>query len=282
MSELIDVLSQDIEAILAAFNEENYGLMNILSNRFMANATFLKNGVNFLPGFIYKDISQNFRRIKNLRTDTFATAKADCRPILEKIKDYYLDSEREPTDLWFVYLEYYITVREHLLSDIERKAYGTNLDYTRFTFTWLLEFLNESKDLLLHDKNRLLNGILNEMDRTLRCHSGRLEEIVSFSLLRALTHIYTYQIFEGSIDERKKIFPLLDDVISVLSEDKINLNKCLEILSNILSEWRKYYMRYMEVKIMREISIEKGFELPEDVKEKISESISKTLGEEIE
>lgn len=281
MSEPIDALSQDIEAILQAFDKEDYDLMNIFSNRFISNAVFIENSVNFLPGFIYKDISLNFRRIKNLRIETLSTAKADCKPILEKIRDYYLDPEKKPTDLWGVYLEYYLKIRDHILNDIEKKVYDLNYDFTRSSFKWLLNFLDENKNLLLHDKNLLLNGVLNEMDRILRCHSGRLEDIVTISLIRALEFLYTYQKFEGSEQERKKVLSILDDVITILSKDKIDLKGCLEILKNILTDWRKYFIYFMEVRITRKIEIERPIELPKDVKEKISESISKTLEEEI-
>ena len=80
---------------------------------------------------------------------------------------------------------------------------------------------------------------------------------------------------------KKKIISILEKSLKVLSKDDLNLNECLQILNEILYEWRLCYIKFMEVRIKREIQIEKPIELPEDVKEKISESISKTLEEDI-
>jgi len=280
MSEPSNVLFQDIDAILRAFEKEDYNLMNIYSNRFISNAVFHKK-VSLLPGFIYKDISMDFRRLKDLRTDTLSTAKVDCKPILEKIRDYYLDSKKESIDLWGVYLEYYLKIRDYMLNDIDKKVYKIDYNYTQHSYKWLLNFLDENKNFLLNKKNRLLQGVLNEMDRIMRCHSGRLNNIVIISLIKALNFLNIYIQYEDSDKEKEKFLSLVNNVINILSKDKIDFEECLKNLENILIEWRKYFIRFMDIVIVNEMQFEKPIELPEEVKMKISESISKTLGEEI-
>ena len=172
-------------------------------------------------------------------------------------------------------------MRDFIIDEVEKRTYKVNYEFTQHSFNWLLKFLDENRNLLLHDKNRLFRGILNEMDRILRCHSGKLKDIITISLVRALGYVYNYMFFEGSESERKKIFPLLDDVLSILSQEELDYGKINVIFIKILTEWRKYFIKFMDVSIPRRYEIERGILIPESVKEKLSESISKTLEQEI-
>ena len=276
-----NVLTQDLDAILNAFESEDFTMMNILSNRFMSNSIFYEEENTFLPGFISKDIALTFGRLKAQSSDVFSTAKADISPVLEKVMSYYIDASKNSSDLWAVYLEYFLKIRDYTIKDFEKSAYKVDYDFTRLTFQWLMQFLDENKELLRHNKNRLLKGVLNEMDRVIRCHLGRIEDVVAISLVRSLEFVYGYIIYEGSDTERDKIYPFLDRVLVLLSAEKIDLNESLNVLNNILLEWRKYFIKFMEVSVTREYTLEKGIELPDDIKEKLSESIFKTLDEEI-
>lgn len=275
------VLSEDIDAVIRAYDSNNFRLMNILANRVVSNSVFFSE-VDFLPGFIYKDVALTFSRLKVQKSDTISTATTVCRPILEKIKESFFARERDktPEDLWAIYLEYNLRIRDFVMNEEEKAVYSINYDFTANSYNWLIKYLEENKLLLKNKKNRLLDGILNEMDRILKCHSGKLREITIVCLIRALSYIYLYMLYVGTDEERNKIFPLLDRTLDTIKKDKIVYIDASKLLKDILIEWRKYYINYMDVIVGRE-TIQRGIVLPDEVKDKISESISKTLEEEI-
>ena len=98
------------------------------------------------------------------------------------------------------------------------------------------------------------------MNRILKCHSVRLRDVVTYSIIRALEYLDTYVRFEKSEKGREIISSILDNVITILSKDELDLKECLSVLNNILTEWRMYFIRFMEVRIKREEWIGQGKE----------------------
>lgn len=279
MSSRNKVVNEDVEAILSAFESDDFHLMNIFSNRLISDAVFSNNEASFIPGFFFKNVALTFQRLKYQKSDTISTAKSISRPILGDMKDLLKKGETEWGIYWAKYLEYHLRVKRFELNDIEVSIYSDNLEYTDLVFKWMIKFLEENMDLLKNDNNQLFSGILNEMDRVMRCHSGKIDHIVYSTLLRVLDNLYIYMLYVGD-PETNKINEYLDRYINEFKTESIDYNSTHKLLKDCLIEWRKYYIRYMDIAIQRR-QIQRGFKLPEEVEEKLTDSISKTLEEEI-
>ena len=271
-------LNEDVKAIVGAFENEDFHIMNILSNRLLSNSIIVDVN-DYVTGWIYKDIALSFNRFQTQGLETYSTALATVKPIINKIAEDYSSEKTNFENLWKNYFEYCLRIREFSLKSFEYESYSTNVEYTKHAFNWLINFLDENRELLKKDKNRLLKGVLNEMDRIYRCYSGDFNTLIILSLVRALDSLYLYILYEK--EHKDKIYPLLDKVIKYSQNSETDIEAGSEILKDILTEWRYYFIRYMDIAVTRG-NIEGGIMIPENVKGKLSDSISKSLEEEIE
>ena len=280
MSAIDEVLIQDLEAIMEAYDSDDFSLMNIFSNRILSTAVILGNESVFVPGFFFKNVALTFQRLKYQKSDTISTAKSVCKPILNDMKELCFSSEKSSGIYWAKYLEYMVRIRRFVLKEIEERVYKDNLDYTEKSFNWLINYLDENRELLKKENNLLFSGIQNEMDRIIRCHSGKLKDIIFLTLIRALDNMYIYMLYVGG-EELDKIDYYLNKYLHEYKEEELSFENTHILLKEILEEWRKYYIKYMDIAIQRR-HIQRGFKIPVEVEEKLTESIAKTLEEEIE
>jgi hypothetical protein len=125
------------------------------------------------------------------------------------------------------------------------------------------------------------------MDRIFKVHGGFESEVYAISMLKALDRYYDYfrvaYRTDGTIDEEKVksvIFPYIDQIVSIVSSGKIDVNEIMEVLWKLVSGWRKFFIEYMEL-LPRGVAVEKAIELPEEAKRKLTESVTKALEGEV-
>lgn len=157
----------------------------------------------------------------------------------------------------------------------------------------LARYLKENKELLLEEKNRLLDSILIELSRIINVHGLDRHTLVFYSLLIALKDYYRYLLYaesrEGIIKDKeefkRKIFPYLDKIVNLEPNlDPGELYKqSNEILGDLASKWRSYFINYMEP-VEREVIFERKppIEIPKEAKEKLTETIVEAIKREAE
>ena len=288
MENLQRAIKEDLSAALEAFKNDSCHLVNIYANRIMSNAVFGTDEKVFLLGFFLKDVGWTFSVLKSKeKPAAYSTAKSHGFRFVEYLgKSLSTFNEEE---LWKEFHNYSNTLRKFEMSEFEEKSYSDNPEFTRKAFIWLTRFLKNNTEVLFDPSNLLFKGILNEMSRIFRAHSGRLAETVLMSLVKALGRYYDYfrRAYEKPnrrIDEEKiksNILPYIDRISEVYRSPKeLNLDEADAILWELVKGWRELFIQWMELPVIRP-TLEKGIELPPELKKKLSETITMTLEEEI-
>jgi len=280
-------IEEDFKAAFEAFKSDSFGNMNIFSNRLMSNAIFNKNTKIFLPGFFMKDVATTFELLKTKQSPTaFSTAKSHGFSFIETLQKLLASLDEE--QLWKEFHSFHNAVRKFEIDSFEEKTYSDNPEFTKAAFSWLLSYLKTNRNILFDSNNLLLKGILNEMNRIFKVHSGVLSDTVIMSLIEALDRYYDYirRIYVKPntrfVDEeivKNNIFSLIDQIEKIYATD-LNLPEADSVLWILVKGWREFYIQYMELPPLR-VAVEKGIVLPEELKKKISEGITKTLEKEV-
>ena len=188
LTKKIEILKQDLEAIIKAFKDDQYVLSNIFSNRLMANAIFQENYKLFLPGLFLKEISFNFEKLRQNPNFPIETSKAKINGYIDFFFGNFNENLNEE-DFWRNYFNCFSTIWKLQKDKIEESVYQENVEFTEDSFKKLLGFLNKHKLILLDRRNNLLGGIINEMNRILRNHNSKLKEFQIYSYLIALERL---------------------------------------------------------------------------------------------
>ena len=283
MSELENVIAEDIKAAVEAFKEDAFDNVNVLANRVMANAIFGDNKKIFLPGFFMKDVAFTFGLLKTRKAaSAFSTAKSHGFSYLESLGKSLASLNEE--QLWKDFQTYSDRIRKFEMTDWEEKSYSDNTKFTNESFKWLLAYLQSHKAVLSDPRNFMIKGIINEMTRIYRVHSGTLRDIVLLCLMTALDWNYDYacKVWDRPdariIDEQQMkelILPAVDKIVT-LSNQEFKLDEADTLLWNLVRNWREFYVQFGEL-LPPGVALQKGIELPEELKKKLTESLTKTL-----
>lgn len=286
MENIKRVIAEDFKAGVAAFKSDSFENMNVFANRMMSNAIFGDDPKIFLPGFFMKDVSFTFGLLKTKKTPTaFSTAKAHGLSFIEALGKLLQSLDEE--ELWKEFHSFNDKIRKFEMDDFEEKSYSDNKGFVEESYKWLLSYLESNKNGLLDPHNFLLKGIINEMVRTFRVHSGRVEEIIIIYLLEALDRNYDYicrssgkpgvrLISEEKV--KKDILPFVDQIVKAYGQGKVA--EADAILWKLVKNWRELFIQYMELPTPG-FALQKGIELPEELKKKLAESITKAMEKEI-
>ena len=270
---------------MKALEDEDFESMNIYSNRIMGNSIMGSDGKLALPGFFLKDISFTLGNIKaRAQTSAFSTGKSIASRYGKRLSQHTVRSDFEEEALWNQYHEFQDNIRKFSMDMIEEDAYREpNKRFTRDAFVWLTSYLEDHKESLFNPKSRLLKGILNEMNRIGRNHGVELSETYATALITALDRCNDYvkrsSISDNDFEEKVKneTIPFLERVITVLRQP--TSHDVSELLWALIRRWREYFIEFMEPEKIG-IGIqqpEKGIELPEETRKKLTEAVTKSL-----
>jgi hypothetical protein len=289
--DLIETLIQDLKTSLEVFISENYELVNILANRFMANCLFGDNYKIFLPGFYLKEINQFYSEFKQSKeARAFGSSKSLGEQFIKfLINNFGKDLNEEK--FWEEYYNFSSSIYSYNKSEIENKTYKENKSFTKRVTSFLREFLMKNQNILMDLKNNVLGGVLNELSRVFRTYNFDLEDLLFYSIISALIRYYDYVLFRNydrSNDKldvesvKTEILPILDS-IKKLFESKVNIQEFDVLLWTIIKSWRENFILYTEIaypKIMKK-QIEKTITLPQETKDLIQESILEKLEKKV-
>jgi hypothetical protein len=287
MSALEKVIAEDLHAAIAAFKDDSFENVNIFANRIMSNSIFGENGKIFLLGFFLKDVALTFGLLKVRQSAmAFATAKSHGFSYIEGLgKDIETLDE---TPLWKNYKEYREKIRKFEINEWEEKNYTKNTKFTNEAFKWLLSYLNSNQALLANPLNSLIKGIITEMNRIYKVHSATLNDFIIIHLLVALSRNYEYacRIWNTPntrlIDEKQvkeHILPAMNKIIA-LANKEFTIEEADALLWDLTKNWRESFIVYGEL-LSPAVAVQKGINLPEELKKKLTESLTKTMEKEL-
>ena len=281
-------LLQDIAAVKGAFGKDDFRTAHILANRIMSNAVFLeasKQEPFLLAGFFSKDVATELMRIAaSGKVPPISTAKTAALPFLTEVVEPLSSGTFNIETFWQTYEKYSDRIRKYGNLEIEDKVYTENKPFMREATNWLLNYLAREKQVLYDSRNAILEGMLNEMIRVYRSHGASIRELVIVGLLTYLQRTYAYirLVFakpDGSISEEKvksEIMPHVDFITSTPAEG-YPLPEATKKLCKLIVAWREYFIRYLEIPQASPAQMERGVELPEETRKKITEAITKSL-----
>jgi hypothetical protein len=275
---------EDINAAVFALEQDDYENMNIFANRLMSNATIESDNKFLLIGFFLKDVAAEMMELGAAKVPTaLATAKARMTMFVSKMKEHANRKDFAENEIWDEYVKHSDAVRKFHFTPAEEKSYSDHKDFTRMVGSWVIERLRSDRNVLLEPKNLFLKGLSNELARCYRMHGAARREIVLLCLLTAIDRFYDYVLVEcegpnGSLNQDKVkegVFPYLDQICDVVENE--DLSKTDSLLTQLIINWRLAFVRYMErVRVVR-ATVEKGVQLPEQMKKKIGEAVTKAL-----
>jgi hypothetical protein len=277
-------MQEDLKSVQRSCEADDFENMNVFANRMMSNAVIESDRKFMLIGFLLKDSAIEMLQLRGAAKDgAISTAKSLVTRFAQNLDDLSRRADFDEEAMWNEYVDLSERIRRFHLLPVEEKAYSANREFTRKVANWMLDHLTSNQELLLEPKSRLLKGCLNEIGRAYRVHGADRREIVIFSLLTALDRVYSYARFaylKGTeLDTRRMqdtIFPYLDRISKVVSGE-IQAKTVDDILCELIAKWREAFVNYMELREVSGMAVERGVQLPEETKKKITEAITSSL-----
>ncbi len=189
----MEILTQDLEYCIKAFESDKFNLMNIASNRLMENSIFLEDEEVFLVSAILKDIAHDYMGIFQGRRNVLNSSKVLGKKAIEAIKSNFYSGIDIKT-MWQEFQEYAVKINEFHKDELEKEIYSENTEFTSLIFKKILEFLDGNKLILKKINNTLVNGILGVMVRTMKNHSFTLEENMVYLFIKLFAILYSYVV----------------------------------------------------------------------------------------
>lgn len=277
-----EVIKQDAKAALLAAKGDDFRVMNIYSNRIMANALFNSDpNPNFaLIGFFFKEIARTCGQVRTGKEGTaYSTAKSIAVNYIES-----MDVDSKSEKLWSDFAGFYNRIRKYEQDEYEKESYEDAPAFTNTSFCWLSELINKERMRLFDNNSRFLAGVAAEMDRIILVHGGELHEICVVSLFKALS-LYSGYLSYLDKDYRNEIvansvFPYLDSVVAITAKKDVDFDEVTKLLAKIVFDWRICYIRFLERPSIVPFE-ERKVPIAEETKKKLAESVEKALEQEV-
>lgn len=275
------MIKQDAKAVLLAAKGDDFRLMNIYSNRIMADSLFTNDpNPNFaLIGFFFKQIAIICGPMKaSKESAAYSTAKSIVINYIESV-----DVESKSEKLWSDFADFYNKIRKYEEDEYEKESYEDAPAFTNTGFCWLSELINKERKQLFDINSQFLTGVAAEMERIIRVYGGEIREICVVSLFKALS-LYSGYLNYYDRDHRKEIvensvFPYLDSVVAIATKE-FDFGDVTKLLAKIVFDWRICYIRFLERPSIMAVE-ERKISIAEETKKKLSESVEKALEQEV-
>lgn len=294
LSLIIDVLKQDIKVAENNINGNDFRMVGIIGNRIMANllGDESKTKEFMLIGWILKEVSEELEAVKRFKDPSkLNNSTKIAKESLKQIETILSKKEYDTKKLWGIYFDWKKDIRDHILSKLEDKIYTKKPEFTRGISLVLIQHFLENKNLLLKQNAQLTKGILNDLARIINEHGATEAEYMTYIVFKAFDQYFDYALysemsFDGKLNEenlKSKIDKYIDTIekISKIYEAKELEDMYAEstaLVYDLSIEMRKYVHSYF---IIHTQVVERKLELPEEAKQKISETISKAFEKEV-
>ena len=282
------IFQQDLKATMKALEKDDFENLNIFANRVMSNSHIFQDSGRMICGFLIKDLALTLLPLGQKKsTKTKSTTKALAIGFLKKIHDQPSD-KIDTKNLWSEYHTFSNNTSSTLFTEYEEGSYsGKNPEFTHKAVNILLEKLEENKTKLFYPNCLLLKGILNEIARLYKVHGGDLYDVFAHALITSLDRCYEYIqmiITNGEFESEVKtrILPEIQRIIEIMKNIENNDGRWIpdvdEELFKLCSQWRNYFLLYME---HGQQAREKVVRIPEESRKKLTEAIARSLEEEL-
>lgn len=296
MDIVIDVVKQDLSAALKALDEDNFRFVTIMGNRVTSNLLIGERKDLMVFGYLLREVGHEFEAIKRRDEKRIGECKEIGIEFLKGLRSIIIKESILSKEIWELYYEYENNIIKYIPDKIELSVYTSAPEFTEKATSMLVKHLDTNKDILVRENNQLIQGLLNELTRVINVHGLKRRDIVFYLLLQALSGYYEYLLYsetkaytatiENKEEFKNKIYPYVDKIVDLISNFDTNsieemYNKTNEILGELCSEWRKFFLNYLDIIKTKIVYPERREEIiPEEARKKIGETIAKALEEE--
>lgn len=294
MDMIIEITNQDMATAIEALKKDEFDLINIIGNRIATDLMIGNKNDLIMVGFILKEVSSELERIRAVDERNLQKCKEIGRKFFVELQSLLYKDQVEKKELWEKYLNYESDIRKYLLTGIESSTYKENPNFTKETRLMLLQHLNENKELLLKERNALINGIVGEISRVINTHSFHPEDLMFYLLMKVFSgysDYFLYDYIEGDENDKKEkeieIRAYVEQIHKSFSGTDLDdiYEKSADIIGELGHKWRKYFINYGEIRLLlraeRRAEIPR-IEIPQEAKKKIGEVIIEGLQKEVE
>ena len=280
------ITRQDFQAARSAFISRNYELMNILANRLMTNAVLGKHAERecAVPGFFLKEIALNAGNCPPEGSGNERILRSGERFI--RVLDQAFKETPDLETMWSGYAVFVDGVRSAGKHEVEAKAYKDVPEFTGGVIDYLINDLLSIEEVC-QENSRILTGMLSEVNRLVLSHGAQQSDLVSWCLLRAVERLHTYHVFScighGQWDvqvlkARSEPYVVrLKECYQGVFKQKGLTKEATDFLCDLILQWRVAFIRYLEGNHPTGVKERREVELPQDAKQKITETISEIL-----
>ncbi|NHI91374.1 MAG: hypothetical protein EAX96_02650 [Candidatus Lokiarchaeota archaeon] len=288
MIEFLKVLKEDLEGYYEGLSNQKYDFCNVMCNRMNTNAVILESKEFIFLSVILKDLTSIIDRIIDPDEQIKITNE-----LINHLKDYLKDENIPDLGSILKLSDFFRKLISKLL--YEEEKYTGNLNFTDLTIKYYLEFLVDeiTNNNIIISVSAILPGVTDELQRVFKTHGLRNKHFILKYILEYSTRVFDYQRYSyyySSKNEKnialkdiKKLFELIKKNITTFfdSEENKYINDSLDDLFYLCKEWRFNYTRFLEISpVMKKKK--KELELPEDMKEKMREIVSKGMEKELD
>jgi hypothetical protein len=280
MEPIFTIIKQDLEVAKKAVEEENFDFILFTGNRIIMNLLVKEEIKLMLLGYMIRDLGSELRRIKRNRKDAFIDAKKESITYLTNLETQIANENYESKIYWENYYEIETKLRKYLLSKIEGSIYDEQSEFSKeFTIKILDIFYSKKNDI--YTLKDLITNYLFELARNFNEHGGK-ESLVIYLVFKAYDEYCRYLNNERDLSNkrRKKIELKIGEYIKNIYELKSSISNMDELYkksSVIINDLgRNAKICYLSGELPPG-TVERELELPEDVKQKIGETIMQSL-----
>ena len=281
-----NIIHEDLKVAISALDKRDYLHINIIGNRILSNSVFITNGPGFLVGYFIKDISLLLQKIDAIeQNDEFIKKTKD---VLESFAYNIEKMDDDCTKYWKEYIDLKRNSRDFIIKKSELDNYTVNEKFTTEVCDELICLSEKREDMFLKDNNQFIKGLTHELDRIINEFDGPDNSYVLLVLFQSLSHLFNYYLMEAisvSMNFNAKILndkflPYIKKIRKIYDEQETFMINASELLQNIGTEWRRYFLYYLEPQNQL-ISNERRIELPPESRKKIGEIIKNSLEREL-
>lgn len=257
----IEILTQDLEYCIKAFENDKFNLMNIAANRLMENCIFLESKEIFLIAAILKDISNDYITIFQSKRNILNSAKVIGKKTIQSIRINYqngINKER----LWQDFQEFTIKMNDFNKDELESAVYKKNTEFTGIIFEKILKFFKENKESLKKVQCTLINSVLGVIIRVMKNHSNTLKESMVYLYLKFLAILYNYTIEKSfpeeeiNEDDFKELLEVhIDYIVENYLNDRIDFDEYNSELWEIGKQYRELYFLFNTPRIVTKAQV---------------------------
>lgn len=297
--DMAPVLRQDFKAFTLSIEEGQIDLTVVFANRFLSNVVFGADKRYTTLGYILRDLAVDTLKASQVGGEAQKILKAGREKVLEAIAPLVEGANLDLVAAWKSYHGYVSKTRLALASKAEADAYTEMPEVAGEALKYLLdEFLLNERELA-EPATVVPHGCFNEVSRLVTSHGVSEVDLPLIAILECLQWLYEYlpRHWESTVNNlsaeghkayvakvKTRFLAFLNPMRPLLDRSQFpNLEAVAapasDILANILIEWRKEFIRYMEIGGVTERK--KPVAISKETREKLSESIKGAIEKDV-